>query len=224
MPDRKRSGVPLTTLYYCDHGRRSKEEKAQDQQYLTPSEEKAVTREPRARDSGAKGPREYRWGVPSIGSIGGDQGSFGGNPRAKGNTGIKGLLGKLKKGVQRVYIYRALSELSMGKLESLRSQAVLNPFTAPCTTALLPCYLHLSYCNPSCCPLATSSYYTNPLIHLTSSNMRQDDKDRDTWMPIHLKIICSLIDELLPDLDFEVVRRCLKMRMLWRRSAVGEMR
>jgi hypothetical protein len=38
----KRSGVPLTTLYYRDHGRRSKEEKAQGQQYLTPSEEKAL--------------------------------------------------------------------------------------------------------------------------------------------------------------------------------------
>jgi hypothetical protein len=28
------------------------------------------------------------------------------------------------------------------------------------TTALLPCYLHLIYYNPSCCPLATPSYYT----------------------------------------------------------------
>ena len=37
----KRSGVPLTTLYYRDHGRPSREEKAQGQQYLTPSEEKA---------------------------------------------------------------------------------------------------------------------------------------------------------------------------------------
>jgi hypothetical protein len=31
----KRSGVPLSTLYYREHGRRSKEEKAQGQQYLT---------------------------------------------------------------------------------------------------------------------------------------------------------------------------------------------
>jgi hypothetical protein len=38
----KRSGVPLTTLYYRDHGRRSKEEKAQGQQYLTPAKEKAL--------------------------------------------------------------------------------------------------------------------------------------------------------------------------------------
>jgi hypothetical protein len=38
----KRSGVPLTTLYYRDHGRRSNEEKAQGQQYLTPLEEKAL--------------------------------------------------------------------------------------------------------------------------------------------------------------------------------------
>jgi hypothetical protein len=38
----KRSGVPLTTLYYREHGRPSKEEKAQGQQYLTPSEEKAL--------------------------------------------------------------------------------------------------------------------------------------------------------------------------------------
>jgi hypothetical protein len=38
----KRSRVPLTTLYYRDHRRRSKEEKAQGQQYLTPSEEKAL--------------------------------------------------------------------------------------------------------------------------------------------------------------------------------------
>ena len=85
----------------------------------SPSRGIVVTREPRARDSGAKGPREYWWwhrayGVltPSIGSIGGKLGSFGGNPRAKGNTGIKGLLGMLGmlgKGVQGVYIYRALS-------------------------------------------------------------------------------------------------------------------
>ena len=38
----KRSGVPLTTLYYRDHGRPSMEEKAQGQQYLTPEEEKAL--------------------------------------------------------------------------------------------------------------------------------------------------------------------------------------
>jgi hypothetical protein len=38
----KRSGVPLTTLYFYNHGRRSKEEKAQGQQYLTPSEEKSL--------------------------------------------------------------------------------------------------------------------------------------------------------------------------------------
>jgi hypothetical protein len=38
----KRSGVPSTTLYYRDHGRPSKEEKAQGQQYLSPSEEKAL--------------------------------------------------------------------------------------------------------------------------------------------------------------------------------------
>jgi hypothetical protein len=38
----KRSGVPLTTLYYYNHGRRLKEEKAQGQQYLTPLEEKAL--------------------------------------------------------------------------------------------------------------------------------------------------------------------------------------
>ena len=36
------SGIPLTTLYHCDHGRRSKEEKVQGQQYLTPPEEKAL--------------------------------------------------------------------------------------------------------------------------------------------------------------------------------------
>jgi hypothetical protein len=38
----KRSGVPLTTLYHRHHKRRSKEEKAQGQQYLTPLEEKAL--------------------------------------------------------------------------------------------------------------------------------------------------------------------------------------
>jgi hypothetical protein len=30
----KRSGVPLTTLYHRDHGRRSREEKAEGQLYL----------------------------------------------------------------------------------------------------------------------------------------------------------------------------------------------
>jgi len=37
----KHSGVPPSTLHYRDHGRRSREEKAQGQQYLTSSEEKA---------------------------------------------------------------------------------------------------------------------------------------------------------------------------------------
>jgi hypothetical protein len=38
----KRSGVPLSTLYYRVQGRRSKEQKAQSQQYLTLFEEKAL--------------------------------------------------------------------------------------------------------------------------------------------------------------------------------------
>lgn len=38
----KRSRIYPTTLYHRDHGRRSKEEKAQGQQYLNPSEEKAL--------------------------------------------------------------------------------------------------------------------------------------------------------------------------------------
>ncbi|KFY41820.1 hypothetical protein V494_02772 [Pseudogymnoascus sp. VKM F-4513 (FW-928)] len=38
----KRKDDPLTTLYYRDHGRPSKEKAAQDKQYLTPSEEKAL--------------------------------------------------------------------------------------------------------------------------------------------------------------------------------------
>ncbi|KAL5344830.1 hypothetical protein ACLOAV_010227 [Pseudogymnoascus australis] len=38
----KRKDVPLTTLYYRDHGRPSKEKAAQDKQYLSPSEEKAL--------------------------------------------------------------------------------------------------------------------------------------------------------------------------------------
>ena len=38
----KHSGVPLATLYHRGRGRRSKEAKAQGQQYLTPSEEKAL--------------------------------------------------------------------------------------------------------------------------------------------------------------------------------------
>ena len=37
-----RSKVPLSTLYHRARGRRSKEEKAQGQQYLTPLEEKAL--------------------------------------------------------------------------------------------------------------------------------------------------------------------------------------
>ena len=38
----KRSGVPLSTLYHRDHGRPSREAKAQGQQYLSPPEEKAL--------------------------------------------------------------------------------------------------------------------------------------------------------------------------------------
>ncbi len=38
----KHNGVPLTTLYYRDHGRPSIKEKAQGQQYLTPLKEKAL--------------------------------------------------------------------------------------------------------------------------------------------------------------------------------------
>ena len=36
------SGVPRSTLHYRAHGRRSMEQKAESQQYLTPSEENAV--------------------------------------------------------------------------------------------------------------------------------------------------------------------------------------
>ena len=38
----KRNRVPLTTLYYRDYGRPSREVKAQSQQYLTLLEEKAL--------------------------------------------------------------------------------------------------------------------------------------------------------------------------------------
>jgi hypothetical protein len=38
----KRSGVPLTTLYYRDHGRPSMEAKANGQLYLSPVEEKGL--------------------------------------------------------------------------------------------------------------------------------------------------------------------------------------
>src|SRR5438045_60884 len=38
----KCSGVPLTTLYYHDHGQPSREAKAEGQLYLTPLEEKAL--------------------------------------------------------------------------------------------------------------------------------------------------------------------------------------
>jgi hypothetical protein len=38
----KRSGVPLSTLFYRAHGRRSRDEKAEGQQYLTSSEEKTL--------------------------------------------------------------------------------------------------------------------------------------------------------------------------------------
>ena len=38
----KRSEVPLTTLYYRDHGRPFIKAKAEGQLYLTPSEEKAL--------------------------------------------------------------------------------------------------------------------------------------------------------------------------------------
>jgi hypothetical protein len=40
----ERGDVPLSTLHHRAHGRRSKEQKAQSQQYLTPSEEKALFR------------------------------------------------------------------------------------------------------------------------------------------------------------------------------------
>ena len=38
----ERGDVPLSTIHNRAHGRSSKEEKAQRQQYLTPSEEKAL--------------------------------------------------------------------------------------------------------------------------------------------------------------------------------------
>src|SRR6187402_813601 len=37
-----RSGVPLSTLYHHDHGRSSREAKAQGQLYLSPPEKKAL--------------------------------------------------------------------------------------------------------------------------------------------------------------------------------------
>jgi hypothetical protein len=38
----RRKGVPRTTLWYEEHGRPSFKAKAQSQQFLTPSEEKAL--------------------------------------------------------------------------------------------------------------------------------------------------------------------------------------
>jgi hypothetical protein len=38
----KRRNIPLSTLHHRAQGRRSREQKAQSQQYLTPSEEKAL--------------------------------------------------------------------------------------------------------------------------------------------------------------------------------------
>ena len=63
----------------------------------------SVTREPRARDSGAKGPTEYWWEAPNRGSTGEGHraehrecrsgvpglGSISGNSESLGNTGIK---------------------------------------------------------------------------------------------------------------------------------------
>ncbi|KAF2193137.1 hypothetical protein K469DRAFT_552391 [Zopfia rhizophila CBS 207.26] len=40
----ERGDVPLSTLHHRDQGRRSREELAQSQQYLTPEEEKAIVR------------------------------------------------------------------------------------------------------------------------------------------------------------------------------------
>jgi hypothetical protein len=40
----ERGNIPLSTLHHRAHGRRSIEEKAQSQQYLTPCEEKAVVK------------------------------------------------------------------------------------------------------------------------------------------------------------------------------------
>lgn len=44
MRYQKGKNVALTTLYHRARGRRSKEEKDEDQQYLTRSEEKAVVK------------------------------------------------------------------------------------------------------------------------------------------------------------------------------------
>ena len=59
--------------------------------YIDPYKPDTVTREPRTRDSEAKGPREYWWwhrayGVlaPSIRSISGKLGSFAGIPKLRG--------------------------------------------------------------------------------------------------------------------------------------------
>ena len=38
----KRKGVPLSTLYHCEHGRPLRKTKAKGQQYLTVPEEKAL--------------------------------------------------------------------------------------------------------------------------------------------------------------------------------------
>ena len=40
----ERGDVPLSTLHHRDKGRRSKEEKAQSQQYLNPKEAKALVK------------------------------------------------------------------------------------------------------------------------------------------------------------------------------------
>ena len=124
----------------------------------------AVTREPRAR---VATDRAYGWRELRVEVTAGREPQVeltaGREPRTE--VSAKGKLWWLrpKRSSRSLYIQSTqLAIEGQAWVTTITGSTQLYPFHCTlhcCLTALLPCYLHLTYCDPSCCPLATSSYY-----------------------------------------------------------------
>ena len=117
----------------------------------------SVTREPRAR---VATDRAYGWREPQV------EVTAGREPQTE--VPAKGKLWWLRPKQSSRSLYIQSTQLAIDRqawVTTITGSTQLYPFHCTlhcCLTALLPCYLHLTYCDPSCCPLATSSYYTGP--------------------------------------------------------------
>ena len=166
-----------------------------------------VTCEPRVRDSRAitacstwacssiSSKEPQRYGTPNVRRTGEEYrilGTLMDNTNGKHRT--------LRNRVQEVYIYKHLASHQSASLSyydhrrysalALSIVLIVTPLRLLCdssaTTLLLPCYLNLSYNNPSCCSLATFSYYIYGQVRLftdTSKSLCQILLEKEQTVP-----------------------------------------